>query len=177
MSLKAKRKKMASVVSSFTKRLALAYGYTAGIAIGIMAVTTFTEVILRYVFNSPTKYTVDLAGYLLVAAVFLGASYTQTKEGHIGVALFVGLLRSRVRDCLRLAMSILSCGFLVFFTWRCWLLFWQSLEDGRKAYAVWQVPLAIPQALMPLGSALWCLVVLSQIFSNVSFLLKKEEEQ
>ncbi|MBW2562178.1 MAG: TRAP transporter small permease subunit, partial [Deltaproteobacteria bacterium] len=60
---------------------------TCAFILAAMAVVTFYEVSARYVFNSPTCWTLDLTVHLLVWFGYLSMAYIEQKGRHIRVDL------------------------------------------------------------------------------------------
>lgn len=51
--------------------------------------TVMLQVVSRYVFSSPLNWTLEVARYLLIWLVFVGAGYVTSQRLHISVDLFV----------------------------------------------------------------------------------------
>ena len=92
------------------------YWFMLGSAFAIcamMLVTSF-DVIMRYVFNRPTTWAMEISTYLIVVSVFLALAYVLRQEGHIRVELVLQRLKPRVQTVLLLITSFLSL--IVFLT-------------------------------------------------------------
>ena len=55
------------------------------------------EVILRYIFKSPTSWTYDMSWMVYSAFVFLAGGYTLKHDGHVRVDLLYTLISQRAR--------------------------------------------------------------------------------
>ncbi|RAK22068.1 TRAP-type C4-dicarboxylate transport system permease small subunit [Anoxybacillus vitaminiphilus] len=62
------------------------------IILSAMCIFVFLNVVLRYVFNSGLTWSEELARYLFVWVVFLGAIVASKDKGHLGVDLLVSIL-------------------------------------------------------------------------------------
>jgi len=69
----------------------------AGMAIGILGLITFANVVVRYLTNFSFAFTEEFSIILMVIMALLGASSAVAKSGHIRIAYFVDLLRPRPR--------------------------------------------------------------------------------
>jgi TRAP-type C4-dicarboxylate transport system permease small subunit len=76
----------------------------------LLALTVFYQFVTRYVFNDSASWTEEIARYLLIAVVFVGATIGVAKNSQIQVDFFyrhmpaaVGLWLSRAVDLLRIA--------------------------------------------------------------------------
>ena len=90
---------------------------SAAIILFLMAYV-LAEVLMRYAFNSPLPGHLEGAELLLPMIVFLAVSYTQARNGHVGMSLIVDLLPDRARlltDIVTLILSVLTCAVLAYF--------------------------------------------------------------
>jgi TRAP-type C4-dicarboxylate transport system permease small subunit len=78
----------------------------ADVSIFAIMLIVFSDIAMRYMFNSPIAWAYDLISlYLMAAAFFLSLSSTYSAHGHIGMDIFVRMLPSRGRR----AMEIVTC--------------------------------------------------------------------
>lgn len=79
--------------------------------------TTFALLLLqvfsRYVFNWPLAWTEELARYLFVWSVFIGASQAMRTREHIAIGMVVDRLPRRLAIVVALVMSALVASFLL----------------------------------------------------------------
>ena len=72
------------------------------VLLGVMTLTTFANVVARYVFNSNILWALELTVYLFGWLVLLGASYAVKKNAHLGVDAIIELLPRPARRVLAL---------------------------------------------------------------------------
>ncbi|MGE5842356.1 MAG: TRAP transporter small permease [Deltaproteobacteria bacterium] len=137
-----------------THGLTMVSGYMSGLAILAATLIIVEQVWVRYLFNTPTIWQVETAGYLLIAATFLGAPYGLKQNGHINIDILVVWLPERVRSRLDLITSFLALLFCLFLAWRGCVMWWEAFEGGWKSSTLLSVPLVFPYALLPLGMIL-----------------------
>jgi TRAP-type transport system small permease protein len=91
-----------------------------GLLAGMVAMV-FTNVVLRYGFNSGINFSEEMSRYFFVWLTFIGAVLTFREHGHIGVETFVRLLGPKGRIvCLALSNAIiLLCAVVMF--WGTWM--------------------------------------------------------
>jgi TRAP-type transport system small permease protein len=91
-----------------------------GLLAGMVAMV-FTNVVLRYGFNSGINFSEEMSRYFFVWLTFIGAVLTFREHGHIGVETVVRLLGRRGRVvCLALSNAIiLLCAVIIF--WGTWM--------------------------------------------------------
>lgn len=105
------------------------------------------QIFSRYVLNHSLFWSEELARYLFIYLVFLGAAIVLRRDGHIQVSFFVERLSPRLRRGVAVLGDLLLLGFTG-------IVFTQSV---RLAVMVWTVPTAallIPWTLVYLGIAL-----------------------
>ncbi|MFO7757397.1 MAG: TRAP transporter small permease [Roseovarius sp.] len=78
------------------------------VLLGLMTLTTFANVVARYMFNANILWALELTVYMFGWLVLLGASYAVKKNAHLGVDAIVNLLSPPVRRGLAL-ISIGAC--------------------------------------------------------------------
>ena len=119
----------------------------------ILFVMTYVlaEVLMRYAFNSPLPGHLEGAELLLPMIVFLAVSYTQARNGHVGMSLLIDLLPAdtrRITDICTLALSALTCAVLAYFGAKQALFSWQ-IDDVTMTPPYW--PIWPSAAVVPMG--------------------------
>jgi TRAP-type transport system small permease protein len=85
----------------------------------LLGLTVFYQFFTRYVLNDSAAWTEEIARYLLIAVVFVGAAIGVAKNNHIQVDLLYRFLPHRVGRTLALAVDVirvLFCGTMVVLT-------------------------------------------------------------
>jgi TRAP-type C4-dicarboxylate transport system permease small subunit len=133
-----------------------------GVACLGMAGLVTLEVLLRGALNTSTQVADEWAGYLLLAASFLGLGYTARHDAFIRVELLVGRLAARHRPVAR-AVNLVAAGAV-----GAVLLFWLAVQ-AEQAYRmdlrsifISRTPLWLPQAVMVVGLAVFVLQLVAE---------------
>jgi C4-dicarboxylate transporter DctQ subunit len=92
-----------------------------------MTLITFSQVIVRYFFNSGTVWALELTTYLFAWLVLFGMSYGVRVGGHIGVDVVTRLLSNKWQRILVIIAALLSMLY-------CLLIFIGGLEYVYKFY-------------------------------------------
>jgi gluconokinase len=126
----------------------LASGLMA-ICLGVMAVSVFVNVVLRYGFGSGVAASEELSRLLFVWMVFIGATAAYPAGEHMAFTSLVGALKKRPQVMMALTLLIrllvlLACGLV---GWGAWL----QVMVGLDSYSV---VLRYPTALLPLPALL-----------------------
>ena len=93
--------------------------------------STCTEIFMRYFFNRPQIWSVEVTEYAMLYITFLGASWLLREEGHVRIDLLVTFLKPKSQALLNSITSILGgivCSALVFYgSWSTWLHYQKGL--------------------------------------------------
>ncbi|MGB3317129.1 MAG: TRAP transporter small permease [Albidovulum sp.] len=105
------------------------------VILGLMTVITFTNVVLRYVFNSSLIWGLELTSALFAWLVLFGMSYAVKVTAHLGVDAVINLLPHRGRRILALAAAVccLAYAFLLMKgAWDYWAPFGGFEQTGGR---------------------------------------------
>lgn len=119
------------------------------LCLGIMAVSVFVNVVLRYGFGSGVAASEELSRLLFVWMVFIGATAAYPAGEHMAFTSFVGLLRPRPH--LMSAATLLIRGLVLL---ACTLLGWGAWQQVMVGLESHSVVLRYPTALLPLPALL-----------------------
>ena len=93
-------------------------------SLALMVVLVFTNVVLRYAFNSGITVSEELSRWLFVWLTFLGAIVALNEGAHLGTDTLVSRLSVRGKKvCLVLGHVLML--------WICWLMFQGSLDQVK----------------------------------------------
>ena len=163
--------KMIRAVGSALNRLTWVSEILAEISLLALMVLVFHEVVVRYVLDSPTQYSVEISEYLLVFLTFMCAGWVLHEDRHVKmVALFTVLPRK-----MQLVLDVITSALIIVF---CFVLVWKGGKTVIMAYtggyhssSLLNVPLWIPYSFIPLGAAVLGLQSLVRIGDRLNKLL------
>lgn len=91
-------------------------------ALGIIAamLILIQEVVLRYVFNSPTQWAHETTIFLCALAFIYGGLYCVARDSHIRVVLIYDALNARWRRVADVVISLFCMISSGFFAWAAW---------------------------------------------------------
>ena len=150
-------------------------GLIAGALAFVMMVAIVREVIGRYLFNSPTAWSVDLNAFLLVGMVYLGSAYTTLTDGHVRADFFYALITGRAKAWLDIFIDLVCIYYCSILFWEGWLLAYDSLVCGEVSSGGVRWPLFPFHVLVPLGSAMVILCIVMRGLTNTRFLMDRGE--
>ncbi len=113
-------------------------------------------VVYRALGNS-TWWEIELATYLIVAAVLVGSPFCLKTRGHIGVDLVSEWLPPRGRRVLLRILAVLGLGVCLYLTWIGLELTFDTWRTQETSGSAWDPPRWPFFAMMPLGLGLTAL--------------------
>ena len=127
------------MLNAFIDRCCRWINLLIALALAVMVVMVFGNVVLRYAFNSGIAISEEVSRWLFVWMTFLGAVVALNERGHLGTDSLIARLPVAGQK-LCLALSLLSM------LWVCWLIF-----DG--AWAQTKINLDTTSAVMEVSMA------------------------
>lgn len=128
-------------------------------------ITAF-EVVMRYVFNSPTIYVHDSAIALSAVGFIFGGAYSLQRREHIRISVVYDLLpraAQKVCDALALAVAVF---FLAVLTWAAIRQAIPSVRLMETSGRAWDVPIpAFLKTALAVGAALMLAQALVQLWA------------
>jgi C4-dicarboxylate transporter DctM subunit len=127
-------------------------GLLGGGLILVTALFTTYEVVMRYFFQSPTTWVMEISIYVILASTFLSLAYVLREKAHVKVDFVTNHLSGKTAVVLEIFTSLLAILY-------CLILFYEggkmaltSYSRGEVSPTVLNVPIYIPQAFIPLGA-------------------------
>lgn len=131
------------------------------------------DVLGRNLFNRPILGTLETFEILLPAIVLLGLGYTQGKNAHVRVEILISRLSLPKQTILNLLTNFFALFISVMIIWRGWVLTTVYWRIGRKIPTI-EVPIFLPQLLVPIGAFILSLVLIVQIIRYIVQLRERD---
>jgi TRAP-type C4-dicarboxylate transport system permease small subunit len=130
----------------------------------ILVLDVLWQVISRYLMSSPSSFTDELAGFLLIWVGLLGAAYVTGRNEHLAIDILLQKTReSRKRKLEITIFSLISVFALsVMVIGGSWLVYSRFLLDVRSAAL--QLPLGYVYIVLPFSGALIVYYSIFQIY-------------
>jgi TRAP-type C4-dicarboxylate transport system permease small subunit len=131
-------------------------------------------VILRYLWDQPIAWIVEISSYLMLYITFLGTAWLLRKDGHVEVDLFLGNVRPRIRAGFKAVTYVGGAvvGFVLF--WKGLLVTLDSYQRGVTVIGILNTPQFLLVGIIPVGGALLLLEFILKICKFVSIAVGKE---
>lgn len=148
----------------FCDDLSRVLGYLVALAVLVMFIAIFSQVVCRYIFHSPLNWAEELTQFLMAWMSFLGAAAAVWTWSHVGIDIVLNAFRGRARDVLFLLIRGAVLLFALF-------LFAEGLDfvigsrgmvsDGMRVPMVW------PRLAVPVGGACMTLFTLTHLLGDL----------
>ena len=142
-------------------------GYLASalfIAIGFIV---SYEVIMRYLFNSPTIWVNEVSRFLQIWATYLALTYSFHKQDFIRITVIYDRLNENGKKILDFISFIFILIFSSFVVYYGWLIAYDSLKVGRTSSTILDVPSFLTELAIPLCFAFLVLRVLLEAIKYI----------
>lgn len=137
------------------------------------------EVVTRYYLRIANDWMIEFCVFLLIAATFLAAAYTQAERGHVGIEVLDEVMSPKWNRYRLLAGDFLSLVVVFFVARNAWQYAWNAYQQGWTTSSTWAPALWIPYFFMAFGLSTMGLQMVMQIIETATNRdpQKKHEEQ
>lgn len=131
----------------------------------IMVITVTWQVATRYLLNSPSSYTEELANYLLIWISLLGSVYAMRQKAHLGIDILVRRFPANLR---RMSQHLIHAAIIIFALIVCIYggsrLVYITLKL-KQVSAAFQVPIGYIYTVLPLSGILFVFYAIYEMIS------------
>jgi TRAP-type C4-dicarboxylate transport system permease small subunit len=127
------------------------YAFEDWIALGffwVLAAVIFYQFFTRYALNDSASWTEEIARYLLICMVFVGAAIGVRKNNHIQVDFFYRILPRKLMRAMSVLVDIARIAFLGYATWLTGALI---AKIGAQPMAIIDWPIGLIYAVVMFG--------------------------
>jgi len=133
----------------------------------ILVVDVIWQVFSRYVMNSPSSFTDELAGFLLIWVGLLGAAYVAGKREHLAIDLLIQKSSPQRKFKLEMIISAIIVVFAITVmiiggSWLVYTRFYLSVKSAALG-----MPLGIVYLVLPLSGILIAYFDIDNMFNMV----------
>ncbi|WP_349291346.1 TRAP transporter small permease [Planococcus beigongshangi] len=143
------------------------------ILFSIMIVSTFSQIILRALFNDSISWSEELTRYCFILMVFFGISYAVKLNKHIKIDLIMNILNDKKKKILEIFSTIIFMLFTLYLTFYGAGVAQKMFSLGQTSPAL-HIPVGFLYSIIPLGLGLTTIRLLQKLFGDFkSFRLDK----
>jgi TRAP-type mannitol/chloroaromatic compound transport system permease small subunit len=126
------------------------------------------ELVLRYVFNAPTIWGLEMTLYLCGITYVMAGAYAAFHDAHIRVDIFYNRLTRRARGILDLLVTDLLFFFFVgILVWQAADWFWESFDEKLTSGSEWDPIIWPMRFVLLLGSFILLLSGVAKFIRDV----------
>lgn len=162
-------------LDSLLDRLNSVMAWIAVLAIIFMMFAISYAVMMRYAWNRPVPWIVEISSYLMLYITFLGTAWLQRKGGHVEVDLFTGRLKPRGRAAFKTITSLGGAvvGFIL--AWKGSLVTVDYFQRDVTAIGILNTPQFLLIGIIPIGGFLLLVEFLLQAWQQARLALKETD--
>ena len=154
---------MKNALSRGAKALSAALRLAAGAMLAASVAINFANIVGRYFLSVSLSWAEEAMLFLMIGCVFLGAGPVGWAGRHIRMDVVISLLPPRARkafDIFSDLVTIATCLALAIFAWPVMTMLTELDQRSQSA----NIPLVIPQAVLPLGLLLMAFLIAVRLF-------------
>jgi len=131
----------------------------------------FMQVVMRYLFQNSLSWSEELARYVFLWQIWLGASYAVKERRHLRIEIIKDLVSENKQKYIEFVTLLIWFGFSLFLAIKASELTMMLLNRGQVSPAL-QIPMAYAYASVPAGCGLMAIRLLGEMIK----LFKPEEK-
>lgn len=138
--------------------------------VAAMMLLVVVNILGRYLFNSPFETTLEFTEFFMLAIVYLGLSYTQSRKANIVIDLLTVRLSRRGRAVCDLIAYLGCFALFALIVWHGTRMFIDSYEMREITMGRVELPVYPSKLLVPVGSFVACIRFVIDIFESVKII-------
>ncbi len=130
------------------------FAIIAGIILIFLMLIVCADVTLRYFFDSPLIWAMEVTQVCLLYITFLVAAWLLRREGHTKMDIVLTRFNPDTQAVINIITSIISALIWLLLTWYGALVTCGHFQRGTFAFSIMEFPLAPIEIIIPVGSLL-----------------------
>jgi TRAP-type C4-dicarboxylate transport system permease small subunit len=132
----------------------------AGLLLGLIAIITLAEIIMRYFLNRPFDWGSEVTEYSMLWMAFLATAWVLKNEKHVVTDLVMGRVSPRSQRILNIfTSSIATCGCLIF-----------TFYSFKVTIDLFNQGLQLPSVIKPLAFIVYLVIPLGGLLLTIQFI-------
>jgi len=157
---------------NFVDKMNLWIGRVFAFLILFLVLAIMVEVVSRYFFNAPTRWSNEISQYLLTGVVMLGAGFCLVYDGHVRVDILHRNFSPGTKAVVDLISFLLIFMFVTAMVWKGGELCYDAFIHDKRSMTILEMPLFPSMVLVPIGGLLLGLQGLVRAVRAVHLLTK-----
>jgi TRAP-type C4-dicarboxylate transport system permease small subunit len=147
------------------------------LAVGVLVLDVLWQVFTRKIMNNPSKWTEELAIFLLIWVSLLGAAVAMNKGAHLGIDYFTGKLSIRNRVATEVFVFAVVALFSLFAMVIGGIALVTTTLQLDQRSPVWDIPMGYVYLVVPISGLFMTFYSIIGFFERISELKKKEFDE
>jgi TRAP-type C4-dicarboxylate transport system permease small subunit len=160
-----------SAISKKIKNLSTLLGYLGAIALFAMMILTTSDVVGRYLFNSPILGAFELTEYLVLILIFSFLCNAQSHKDHVSVDLLFNKFPKKVRHIINIFNHVACLLLTALIVWMSFLKALELKEVGESS-----PNLVIPEYPFVYFLVAGCIVLCLEYLRDIVVMVSEKEE-
>ena len=152
------------------------FAWLAGFLMLFSLTSVCVDVALRYFFNKPTGWVLQVSEYILLYIPFMAAAFVLREDGHIRVDIILNRLGSKAQELLNTLTSILASAVLLVLTYYGGYITLDFYQRNVPTLKYLKIPEYLVVAIIPVGCFLFALQFLRRALRSYGKFKAKLEE-
>jgi TRAP-type mannitol/chloroaromatic compound transport system permease small subunit len=127
------------------------------------------ELMMRYVFESPTTWGLEMSVYLLGTTYIMAGAYAERLNSHIKVDIIFSYVSPKTEGIINVILKwplfFFFCGSLL---WYSVAWFWEAIRDGLTSGSAWDPPMWPMRLAIVLGSVVLLLAGIANFMRDMA---------
>ena len=133
------------------------------------------ELILRYIFNAPTTWGLEMTLYLCSTTYVMSGAYAERYSAHIKVDIFYNRWSPRTRAFFDLMVTdTLFMFFCTVLTWQSAVWLWEAVSQGLTSGTIWDPPIWPMRLVILLGAVFLLLAAFGKSVRDLLLVIKSQ---
>jgi TRAP-type C4-dicarboxylate transport system permease small subunit len=147
------------------------------VVVGVLVLDVLWQVFTRKIMNNPSKWTEELAIFLLIWVSLLGAAVAMNKGAHLGIDYFTGKLSIRNRVATEVFVFAVVALFSLFAMVIGGIALVTTTLQLDQRSPVWDIPMGYVYLVVPISGLFMTFYSIIGLFERISELKTKQFDE
>ncbi len=140
-----------SVLRKGLEGVARGLGFAGRLALASMMVTICYDVVMRYVFKTPTSWSLEVNTFMVLFVTLIPAGDVLASGSHLRITFFTEKMSPQVQSGIAKIVEAVGCLFCGLMAWKGFEIAWMALKYDERMSSPLGTPMVIPYIFIPVG--------------------------
>jgi TRAP-type mannitol/chloroaromatic compound transport system permease small subunit len=137
----------------------------------VMMISVVYEVVARYIFNSPTIWSMETNQHILLGYTALAGGYALLHGSHVSVDIVYERFSRKKRAFVDICTSLGAFLFISILFWTGWEIAMEAWEYSERSLSLFEMPLFPGKVTIPIGAFLLLLQLFAKLTRDIESLV------